>query len=252
MLLRELKVSDTHRANTVQSTVDERTKGAVEWDNTGAVTHLGRLEAFCHKHVLHNQLAVWHNHSDRSEQSLEGLRKLSTANVSGVHRDKCTSTLFKRHLHTVCGNETPLHTPGQAFSAKRMQQCEIRFSAHDTSIYSKCPEILAMKETADLDTWQRDKSAVQRGTRAYVCDGRDSGPGLVSVFKAAPWEKRLFLLWVCDTLVLNRAHRQHFRHKTVELIEAPPGPRSSQPLEDVTHGAVVHLWSTVEHIDGLA
>ena len=64
---------------------------------------------------------------------------------------------------------------------------------------------------------------------------------LVDELKTTTGHVSLALLRIRDTLVLDRTHRKHLRNKSVKLIKAAPRARSGQALEDIAHGAVVHL-----------
>ena len=64
---------------------------------------------------------------------------------------------------------------------------------------------------------------------------------LVDELKTTAGHVSLALLRIRDTLVLDRTHRKHLRNKSVKLIEAAPRAGSGQALEDIAHGAVVHL-----------
>jgi hypothetical protein len=63
--------------------------------------HLGGNETLSHQHVLTNQLEVWHDHSNWSEQSLETLWQLGSSEVTWVHGNESTASWVKGDLVTL-------------------------------------------------------------------------------------------------------------------------------------------------------
>ena len=56
---------------------------------------------------------------------------------------------------------------------------------------------------------------------------------------------------ISDSLELDGTHRQHRGKKTVELVEATPGTRGGETLEDTTHASEVHLIGAIKDVNGL-
>ena len=59
---------------------------------------------------------------------------------------------------------------------------------------------------------------------------------------------RILLDAILDGLHLRGNDGQHFDGDAIEFVETAPGAGLCETSEDVTHGLVIHLIGTVEHI----
>ena len=53
---------------------------------------LGLDETLSHEHVLANELEIWNDYSNRSEEGLETFGELGTTKIAGVHSDEGTAS----------------------------------------------------------------------------------------------------------------------------------------------------------------
>ena len=112
------------------------------------------------------------------------------------------------------------------------------------------PRVHCDEDCAPL--FQRHRRPVRRHKREIRRRQRRHQPSrrAVHVRQPSSRQRRLLALRVDHRLELHAAHRQDLGHKTIEFVEAAPSPAARQALENVAHGAVVHLWRAVEHVDG--
>ena len=58
-------------------------------------------ETFSHEHIFANQLKIWHDHSNGSEEGLKTFGKLRTTKVTWVHGDVSTASGIKTDFITL-------------------------------------------------------------------------------------------------------------------------------------------------------